>query len=210
MAAPSRGTRYVGEVTERPILLFDVMSTLVTEPFFEVVPAFFGMSLDELLAQKHPSAWVDFEHGRIDEATYFERFFADGRPVDGEGLKAAMRDFYALMPGVADLLDELAARGHPMYAVSNYPVWYQLIEDKLTLSKWLKWDFVSCDTGHRKPDLEAYRHVVRTLAVPAHRCVFVDDRAGNVDAAREVGMQGILRTPECDTLRADLVALGVL
>ena len=56
----------------RPILLFDVMDTLVREPFFTDVPAFFGMTLDELFAEKHPTSWIDFEHGRIDEARYFE------------------------------------------------------------------------------------------------------------------------------------------
>ena len=45
----------------RPILLFDVMGTLVHDPFFEEMPEFFGLSFDELLAVKHPSAWVEFE-----------------------------------------------------------------------------------------------------------------------------------------------------
>ncbi|MDA1267103.1 MAG: hypothetical protein O2816_18645, partial [Planctomycetota bacterium] len=54
-----------------PILLLDVMSTLVVDPFYQEIPAFFGLSLDELLAQKDPRAWVDFEQDAIDEATFF-------------------------------------------------------------------------------------------------------------------------------------------
>ena len=47
----------------KPILLLDVMSTLVTEPYEEEVPRFFGMTLEELWEVKDPSAWIEFEHG---------------------------------------------------------------------------------------------------------------------------------------------------
>lgn len=50
-----------------PILLFDIMDTIVRDPFYEDVPAFFGMSLKELIDCKHPTAWVEFEKGFIDE-----------------------------------------------------------------------------------------------------------------------------------------------
>lgn len=194
---------------DRPVLLWDVMSTLVTEPFLETMPAFFGLSLDQLLAVKDPTAWIDFEHGRIDEATYLSRFFRDGRPVDGEGLKRAMQGAYDYMPGVRALLTELSGAGYPMHALSNYSPWYALIEEKLELSRFLSWRFVSCETGLRKPDADAYRNAARTLEVDPGACVFVDDREVNVAAARAVGMQAILRTPDIDALRRDLAALGV-
>lgn len=50
-----------------PILLFDIMDTLVRDPFYQDVPAFFGMSLKELIDCKHPTAWIEFEKGLIDE-----------------------------------------------------------------------------------------------------------------------------------------------
>ena len=191
-----------------PILLWDVMSTLVTEPFFETMPRFFGMTLQELLEQKDPHAWIDFEHGRIDEATFIARFFADRRPVDGDGLTAAMTAHYAYMPGVEALLERLADSGARMYALSNYPSWYRRIEAKLGLSRFLRWDFVSCETGHRKPAPEAYLHAARTLGVEPRECVFVDDQRANVEAARTLGMQAILRTEDVDALTRDLVGVG--
>lgn len=50
-----------------PVLLFDIMDTLVRDPFYQDVPAFFGMSLKELIDIKHPTAWIEFEKGLIDE-----------------------------------------------------------------------------------------------------------------------------------------------
>jgi len=50
-----------------PVLLFDIMDTLVRDPFYQDVPAFFGMPFKELIDVKHPTAWIEFEKGLIDE-----------------------------------------------------------------------------------------------------------------------------------------------
>lgn len=193
----------------RPILLFDVMDTLVREPFFTDVPAFFGMTLDELFEHKHPTSWVDFEHGRIDEERHFATFFRDGRPVDGDGLRAAIVDGYRWLDGMEALLAELRDAGYEIHALSNYPVWYRLLDDKLDLSRYLHWTFVSCRTGLRKPDPAAYLDAARHLDVEPGECLFVDDRRENIDAARGVGMPAILAT-DADAVRAELVERGVL
>ena len=190
-------------------LLLDVMGTLVYDPFHREMPAFFGMSLPELLAAKHPDAWVRFEHGEIDEPTFLERFFADGRAYDHEAFVEHVARAYRLLDGVEPLLDALREAGAPMHALSNYPSWYRRIEERLGLSRWLEWSFVSCETGVRKPDPEAYLGAARALRLPAERCVFVDDRADNCAAARAVGMDAI-RFEGAAALRDALGARGLL
>ncbi|XP_025827330.1 flavin mononucleotide hydrolase 1, chloroplatic isoform X2 [Panicum hallii] len=73
-----------------PVLLFDVMDTLVRDPFYHHIPAFFKMSMKELLESKHPTAWSEFEKGLIDENELAKKFFNDGRCFDLEGLKECM------------------------------------------------------------------------------------------------------------------------
>lgn len=194
-------------MAERPILLLDVMSTLVTEPWFEQVPAFFGMDLEALYEVKDQTAWIEFEKGLISEEEYCGRFFKDGRPIDIPAFKAMMQASYEWMDGVEPLLAELRDAGFRMYALSNYSPWYALIEEKLRLSRYLGWDFVSCKTGVRKPDPEAYLGPVQALDVAPDRCIFVDDRQKNVDAAVAIGMKGILRTEAIEDLRRDLARL---
>lgn len=191
------------------VLLLDVMGTLVHDPFYVEIPRFFGMSLRELLAVKHPHAWVEFELDAIDEPTLLARFFADGRPVDGEGLRAAVRRAYRFLPGIEPLLQALVARGVAMHALSNYPRWYELIEDRLELSRYLQWSFVSCHTGVRKPDPAAYRHAARTLGVEPSACLFVDDREDNCAAAREQGMDAV-RFTDASSLHDALAERGLL
>lgn len=191
------------------VVLFDVMGTLVHDPFFVEVPRFFGTDLRTLVARKHPSAWESFELGHIDEHGLAEQFFADGRRLDVEGLKAAMVEAYALLPGIEALLTELHARGVAMHTLSNYPAWYRLIEDKLAISRWVPWTFVSCETGARKPDPAAYEIAADRLGVRPGACLFVDDRELNCEGARAVGMDAV-RFVDAVGLRADLVARGLL
>jgi FMN phosphatase YigB (HAD superfamily) len=198
-------------MTAPRIVLFDVMGTLVHEPFYQDVPRFFGMPLEELRRVRHPTAWLDFERGLIDEAEYARRFFKDGsRVLDVEGLKRAMVEAYAWIDGMPELCAELTARGVPLHTLSNYSPWYQLIEDKLAISRWVKWTFVSCLTGHRKPEPDAYRGAASSLGVAPADCFFVDDRPENVEGAHTVGMPGVVFDGDVAALRARLVQVGLL
>ncbi|MGD8318142.1 MAG: HAD family phosphatase [Myxococcales bacterium] len=192
-----------------PIVLWDVMGTLVHDPFFEEMPRFFGMSFDSLLEAKHPEAWVQFELGKHSEEEFLKSFFADGRGFDWDGFVDAVRRSYRWIPGMRDLLCDLREAGCIMHAFSNYPVWYRLIEDQLELSRFIEWTFVSCHTGLRKPDPSAYRYVLRELAAPAERCLFVDDRTQNCEAARQVGIPSLVFEGAA-SLRASIEQLGLL
>ncbi len=57
------------------------------DPFFQDMPKFFGMPFKQLLAEKHPTAWIEFECGAITEEELLAKFFADGRHVDGPALR---------------------------------------------------------------------------------------------------------------------------
>lgn len=191
------------------MLLLDVMGTLVYDPFHREMPSFFGMSLQQLLDAKHPDAWVRFEHGELDEETFLRSFFRDERPYDQRGFVEAVRGAYRYLEGVEPLLRELSERGVEMHALSNYPRWYQLIEERLGLSRFLEWSFVSCETGVRKPHPDAYLGAARRLGRPPERCLFVDDRASNVEAARDVGMDAVV-FESARQLRDALEARGLL
>lgn len=195
-------------MTVRAVVL-DVMSTIVTEPFFAVVPQSLGMSLEEIIEHKHPTAWVEFEKGLITEDELRAKFFLDGRDYDHDGMRAAMVDHYDYLPGMEPLLAELVAAGVPLHLMSNYPHWYQLIEDKLKLSRYAAWTFVSCEVGVRKPDLAAYRWVAEKVGLAPAELLFVDDRGSNCKAAVEVGFDAI-RFESAEALRAGLVTRGVL
>ncbi|KAL8099298.1 hypothetical protein AgCh_031822 [Apium graveolens] len=191
-----------------PILLFDVMDTIVRDPFYHDVPSFFRMSFNELIHTKHPTAWIEFEKGLIDEMELARKFFKDGRPFDLQGLKDCMQRGYHYLDGIEELLGCLKQNGYEMHAATNYPIWFQLIEDKLKLSTYLSWTFCSCSTGKRKPDADFYLQILRHLAVNGESCIFIDDRIQNVNAAIKAGLVG-LHFKNANLLRQDFSLLGI-
>ncbi|CAH9051883.1 unnamed protein product [Cuscuta europaea] len=164
--------------------------------------------MEELLESKHPTAWIEFEKGKISEAELERIFFKDGRSFDLEGLKNCKRRGYSYIEGVEELLGVLKANGYEIHAFTNYPIWYTMIEEKLKLSNYLSWTFCSCVMGKRKPDCDFYSDVLIHLDIEPASCIFVDDRLRNVEAAIEAGIKG-LQFKNADVLRKDLLLLGV-
>lgn len=195
-------------MAERRVILWDLMDTLVRDPFYTHVPRFFGMTFDELLAAKHPTAWGQFELGRIDESTLFERFFRDEREFDGPGLKRCMIENTHWLPGMHALVGELASRRVEMHLLSNYSRWYEEYVARLGIVRLVQPTFVSCKTGVRKPAERAYVNAFQQLGVAPDQCFFVDDREKNCDAARLTGMAAFHFTGNVGRLRQALIARG--
>lgn len=192
----------------KPVLLLDVMDTIVRDPYREI-PGFFGIEFAELWPLLNRRAWPDFETATIDEATFLRTFFRDGREYDHAGFLAMIQAGYRYVTGMEELLGELHGAGVAMHALSNYPVWFERIEEKLALSRFLPWTFVSWKTGVRKPDPKAFTGAVAALGRATTACLFVDDRESNCQAARDAGLPA-LRFEGAAQLRAELAARGIL
>lgn len=68
---------------------------------------------------------------------------------------------------------------------------------------------LSCEIGSRKPDPKAYHLLLKKLQISAQEVVFIDDKAGNVEAAQKLGIDAILfHSPE--QLRHELVQRELL
>jgi FMN hydrolase / 5-amino-6-(5-phospho-D-ribitylamino)uracil phosphatase len=192
------------------VILWDIMDTLVRDPFFTHMPGFFGQSFEGLVRQLQPGTWVEFELGKLNELEFFARFFKDGSPIDGPGLKRCMAEAYAWIDGVPELLAELQSRAVSMHALSNYPEWYQLVEDRLGLSRYISLSFISCRTGFRKPAAEAFLHACEHLQVAPGECLLIDDRAQNCESASKLGLESLRFDGNIPALRQALVAHGLL
>jgi epoxide hydrolase-like predicted phosphatase len=68
---------------------------------------------------------------------------------------------------------------------------------------------VSADVGMAKPDAQIYALAAQRLGLPTEDCVFIDDLAGNVEAAREAGMHGVQFLVNEHDLEEQLAELGV-
>ena len=199
--------------TPRRIILFDVMDTLVIDPFFTGVHTVLGCeSMQELFKAKRPETYEMFETGEISEEELWQRYFADDRAVDVAAVRKHFIEGYDYIKGMRSLLGEIKRipGGVECYAFSNYGSLYKEIETKLELSKFLDWRFVSCNIGMRKPAPEAFDYVVKDLGCDLQRDVvcFVDDSKTNVAAGNDAGMRSILFEGDSAECRTALIAEG--
>jgi putative hydrolase of the HAD superfamily len=145
----------------------------------------------------------ELECGRVTEADFFARVAAElALALDRE---IAMRDFteryFAGLTANApmiELMASLRAEGYRMALLTNnVREWEPLWRAMAPIDEIFELVVDSAFVGMRKPDREIYELTLQRLAVPAERCLFVDDMAVNCDAARAAGMQAVVyRDPE--------------
>lgn len=113
------------------------------------------------------------------------------------------------IPGTAAILDELAARGMPLYALSNWSAeLFPLVRYKYREFDLFKKIFLSGDYGLIKPDERYYRIALREIGLPVENLIFIDDNPTNVAGAERLGLKSLL-FKNADRLRADLIAAGI-
>lgn len=189
------------------VVALDLMDTVLTDPFREALLAATGLGLGELLARRDPTVYPAFERGELDEATYWARYAAAGIDVDPEAFHRVRRAGLGFLPGMAELLDELAGRVRRVTA-SNYPSWVEEVA-RDHLEGRFEQIIASCHLGVRKPDAGFYTGLLEAVDASPTEVLFVDDREENVVGARAVGLRAHHFT-DAHGLRAWLVAEGVL
>jgi FMN hydrolase / 5-amino-6-(5-phospho-D-ribitylamino)uracil phosphatase len=199
-------------VTTAPELLaFDLMDTVVADPFLSALSQLAGADLEELRDCLDSGAWIEFELGLIDEPAFVARLFRRRPPRPELGARAlcdAILGGYAFVDGMEALLGELRDAGVRLWVLSNYPTWAERVRHELELDRFFEGYVVSYRTGARKPDAAAYRELCRLAGVAAERCLLVDDRLANLEGARRVGMPALHFCGSAG-LRGQLVALGL-
>ena len=111
--------------------------------------------------------------------------------------------------GTVEVLRELRESGVGLYAITNWSA------EKFDLTfprfEWLSWFDGIVVSGHErivKPNRRIYQILLDRYGIDPASAVYIDDVPANVEAARTIGMTGLVfTTPE--QLHADLSELGL-
>lgn len=156
------------------------------------------------------SDWARFDLGRIAEAELAERIAARTgvraeqvrRVIDG------IPPHLQPLAGTVDLLGRLKAVGHRLFYLSNMPHPYA---DHLERSNAFVADFqdgiFSARVGLMKPHAAIFELAEQRFGLQPARTLFIDDHAGNVEAARSRGWQAV-RFVDAAQAGAEIRALG--
>jgi 2-haloacid dehalogenase len=96
------------------------------------------------------------------------------------------------IPETVTLLEALAARGVPLYALTNWS--HETFHHARARFAWLEHFrdiLVSGDLGIKKPDPRIFRLMLERIGVEPAAVVFIDDVVDNVVSARAEGMQAV-------------------
>lgn len=113
--------------------------------------------------------------------------------------------------GTWALAERLAARGHGLYAITNWSAetWPDALRLHPRLARVFRDVVVSGQERMLKPDAVIFRLLCERNGLDPASCLFIDDSAANVAGAQDFGMDAVrFTTPEA--LEADLTQRGLL
>jgi putative hydrolase of the HAD superfamily len=139
--------------------------------------------------------WGEFDRGTVTEAELIERLALRlGRsPQDWKATLDVIRNSLVEKTDTVKLLRALQRRGVSLYCLSNMPVdVYTHLKIQHTFWDAFSGIVISGEVKMMKPEPEVFLHLLTTFGIRAEDCVFIDDLAANVEAARQTGIQAIL------------------
>ncbi|CAM5242271.1 Alpha-D-glucose 1-phosphate phosphatase YihX [Streptomyces alboniger] len=205
----------MSEAPVRRAVLFDfggVLTSSVVTAFAELGAELGddpGLPLRLLSRDRESSALlVAHEEGRIAQREFEDGFAArlraHGLTVQGPGLVSRLQARLRPDPGMIALVARLRAAGHRVGLLSN-----SLGDDcyaGFDLPAMFDAVTVSGEIGVRKPSRRAYATACERLGAPPETTVMVDDLRQNIDAARRLGIAGVVHR-DAATTAAELAGL---
>lgn len=181
-------------------IVFDVGNVLVNYRWRELMDDL-GLSKDlqnvfEKKVFGNPF-WIELDRGVLDENDVIAKIRAENSAYDKEfDLIWENRDkLVEPYDYTLKMIDTLKERGFRVYLLSNYPV--SLFELHTECGRFPFLDkvdgkVVSGFIKLVKPDREIYEYLLNKYHLISEECVFLDDRRENVEAAKNIGMNGII------------------
>jgi epoxide hydrolase-like predicted phosphatase len=140
---------------------------------------------------------IALETGTLQE-TEFERAFATRLGVKAEGLVDRLFAGSGPDPDMQDAVLRARRAGIATGLLSNS--WGTRRYPRERLAQLFDSVTISGEVGLRKPAPEIYALAAERAGVPAERCVFVDDIAGNLEPAAALGMTTVHHRASAETI----------
>lgn len=190
----------------------------------------FGQVLIQFVPYDIASAYVENETDRrLLEQVVFDRKYWDrqdaGKITNDEMIASVCADLPAHLhkvaadivhtwiyhippiPGMEDLLVELKGAGKRLYLLSNIGKTFIEKKDEFPILSHFDGCVFSADVGYIKPSKEIFEHLCKTYALNPSECVFIDDLAANVAAAKSYGIEALQFFGDPEELKSRLFPL---
>lgn len=159
-----------------------------------------------------PDFWVEYDRGTLTLDQVIDALCAL-HGCTPEVARAYLReaiDRQEPVRATERLVGELKRAGYRLYVLSNMSREFIDFLRRADVYALFDGEVVSCEEGTVKPEPRIYRILLDRYGLDPAETLFIDDRAANIAAAREAGIDGFLFDPHdpeasCDALRQRLL-----
>ena len=138
--------------------------------------------------------WVQRDLGQISVDELYEGVSKRVPERFHAGLKKCCKEWDVCMiplKGAKEFCNRIKEQGYGIYVLSNAAEsFYEYFARQFEL-EFFDGIVISADVHATKPDIKIYKHLLEKYNLKAEECLFIDDRADNVEGARKSGMSAV-------------------
>ena len=169
-------------------IILDMYGVIVQQTGDDFVP-YVQRTFPKLDPDAILTPWFQADIGELTSLEVWEKIGFTG---DLEKIEKEYLDTIELNDGFLEFI-KAARKDYRLAILSNDSSrWSSYLRKKYELNQYFDVISISGDLKMQKPDERIFRYTMEQLGVDAADCLYVDDREGNVMAARNVGMKGLL------------------
>jgi putative hydrolase of the HAD superfamily len=169
-------------------IILDMYGVIVKQTGDDFVP-YVQQTFPDLSIEEIHTPWFKADIG---ELTSLEVWEAIGFKGDLEKIEKEYLDTIELSDGFINFIEK-AKNKYKLAIISNDSSrWSKYLRNKLDLNKYFDVISISGDLKIQKPDVRIFLLTTEKLGLNAEDCIYIDDREGNLEAAKKLGMKPVL------------------
>lgn len=192
-------------------IVFDLGGVLFARDKHKCTPEFIDF-FRFIRTDPMPDFWVEYDRGTLTLDQVIDALCAL-HGCTPEVARAYVReaiDRQEPVRATERLVGELKRAGYRLYVLSNMSREFIDFLRRADVYALFDGEVVSCEEGTVKPEPRIYRILLDRYGLDPAETLFIDDRAANIAAAREAGIDGFLFDPHdpeasCEALRQRLL-----
>ena len=169
-------------------IVLDMYGVIVKQTGDDFVP-YVQQTFPDLNPEEIYNPWFKADIG---ELTSLEVWEAIGFQGDLEKIEKEYLDTIELMDGFIDFIEKVKDKYKLAIISNDSSRWSKYLREKFDLNKYFDVISISGDLKIQKRDERIFFLTIEKLGLNAEDCIYIDDREGNLDAAKKVGMNTVL------------------
>ena len=196
------------------VIVFDLGGVIVNGNFKSPLGMLFDNSGTVINKTKDKSNFSNllrfYDMGKISVADFHEKIndHLDIELSFDEFISASNEAIEAGDDGIEEIVRSLSKKYQLAILSNTNPVHYEHIKEKYSVIGLFDHILLSYEMGAVKPDAAAYEKLMNATSMLPSKHLFIDDRSENINAAKEIGMDGI-HYISIENLRLELKERGI-